>query len=188
MADNEIDERLRLDEDSADGDESNEEKKGLSKPLIIKIAVGVIILLLAVGSYFFFIPKDKLPEQGAISEVDNLIESSDANTAPDMAIKLLEMREEAVSLREENLKLKQRIMELESQKNLKEETVKPEEAAKDKKATNIQQQSPSHKLNTDQYIVNYRDDPSDYSVRYGPKSVPAPEPKWGEFAPPYRGK
>lgn len=183
MADNEIDERL--DEDSTDGDESNEEKKGLSKPLIIKIAIGVAILLLGVGSYFFFIPQDKPPEQESISELDNLIDSSDANTAPEMAIKLLEMREEAVSLREENLKLRQRIMELESQDKMKGETTKPEG---DKKATNIQQQSPSRKLNTDQYIVNYRDDPSDYSVRYGPKSVPAPEPKWGEFTPLYQGE
>ncbi|RKZ78631.1 MAG: hypothetical protein DRQ35_05650, partial [Gammaproteobacteria bacterium] len=83
MADNEIDERL--DEDSTDGDESNEEKKGLSKPLIIKIAIGVAILLLGVGSYFFFIPQDKPPEQDSISELDNLIDSSDANTAPEMA-------------------------------------------------------------------------------------------------------
>jgi len=185
MADNdEIDERL--DEDSTDGDESNEEKKGLSKPLIIKIAIGVTILLIGVGSYFFFIVKDKPSEQESISEVDNLI---DTETAPDMAIKLLEMREEAVTLREQNLSLKQRIMELESQNTLSGETAKPGEVTKDdKKATNIKQKTPTHKLNANQYIVNYQDEPLDYPSRYETISEPAPEPKWGEFAPPYRGE
>jgi flagellar basal body-associated protein FliL len=185
MAENERDERL--DEDSMDGDESNEEKKGLSKPLIIKIAIGVTILLIGVGSYFFFIPKDKSPEQESISEVDNLV-TSDGNTEPDMATKLLGMREEAVTLREENLSLKQRIMELESQNNLKEEIAKPEEVTTDKKATNIKQKAPVGKLNTDQYIVNYQDEPDDYRSRYEANSEAAPEPKWGEFAPLYRGE
>ena len=187
MADNdEIAERL--DDGPTDEGESSEDKRGLSKPLIIKIGIGITVLLIGIGSYFFFISNDKPSEQESISEVDNLI-TSNTETAPDMAIKLLEMREEAVTLREENLSLKQRIMELESQNTPNGEIVKPEEVTKgDKKATNIKQKTPVHKLKTNQYIVNYQDESLDYPSRYESISEPAPEPKWGEFAPPYRGE
>ena len=185
--DDEINERL---DDNATGeDESNQENKGLSKPTIIKVAIGVIVLLAGIGSYFFFAPKDKPAEPESISEIDNLIESSDNVTSPNMAIKILEMREEAITLREENLRLKQRIIELESPDNQQEGAGKSETVPKDdKNPTNIKQQAPARKLNANQYIVNYQNDRIAYPSRYETISEPAPKPTWGEFAPIYRGE
>lgn len=49
-----------------EGDEST--KKGLSKPLLIKIIIGVVVLLAAGGGYFFFMTGDDAASEDEVSE------------------------------------------------------------------------------------------------------------------------
>jgi len=72
MAENEQDEPIKdkdddLLTDEAEG-ESEEKKKRFSKPLLIKIGIGVTVLLLIAGGAYFFLMSDEEPIDEALTE------------------------------------------------------------------------------------------------------------------------
>ncbi|NOQ76979.1 MAG: hypothetical protein GQ475_04150 [Methylococcaceae bacterium] len=94
MADNEIDEQVDGSQDDllTDEDVSEEKKKGLSKPLLIKIAIGLIsTLLIAGGAYFFLMTGDEpqleeeLVESEAVSD-ENMTDDNMGDSATESTI------------------------------------------------------------------------------------------------------
>lgn len=204
MAEKETDDTLE--EISPDEDSSSEPEKGLSQALLIKIAIGLLVLLIIAGAaYFFLMPADEPASEVAASIEESILSESDVTeddattktldspeyTAED--IQLLKMREEAVALKEENLQMKERLSKLESQQNSAVETSNtnveiPEPAidkapAEDHKKTTDATPKPTVKENP--YANLYS---RDYTREREPQRAPPPEPKWGNFDPLYRGK
>lgn len=193
--------------------------KGLSKLTLIKIAIGLVTLLIITGAAYFFLmttddktPEDIIsPELTASESVEAESESADNSETAPLAkqytaedIQILEMREEAVTLKEQNLQMKERLSKLEGQKDL---NAKPAESAENKTTpeddknidadidvdldasidnrVNAKEVVAKPKLKTNPYANLYSRD--DTLVRE-PQREPPPEPKWGEFDPLYRGK
>lgn len=213
MADNERDNAL---EDISSDEESSEAKtKGLSRSMLIKIAIGVVSLLLIAGGAYFFLMSSEEPTQEtsdpASSELDpsstknSATEQSTLDNSSELAMpstnndsqenELLKMREQAVALKEENLRMKEQLMNLEEKDNLAETTqpevdnVETNTAEVDKKQgaekTVVVKTAPKPKPETNQYSNLYS---RDYAPVRNTPSTPPPEPKWGEFDPLYRGR
>lgn len=191
MADNDRD-------DSTDEDSSEEKTKGLSRSTIIKIAIGVVsVLVIAGGAYFFFIPSDQpAPEETLSDEI--AIDENTGLEAPNVSqdtqeLQLLKMREEAVALKEENLRMKEQLMNLDKKENLNVETM-PSDV--DEKTPDIVEKKDDEKtIDTSTSIkpnVKKSQYSNLYSRDYAPvretRTEPPPEPKWGDFDPLYRGK
>jgi hypothetical protein len=145
MADNETDE-------ASEEGSSNLASKIFSKPMLLKIAIGLTTLLLVSGgAYFFSMSSDKLsPEEAELDTNGKIIspqlvtptptsesagtESDSPNTeTPSLIkeyttedIKILKMREEAVALKEENLQMKERLSKLEATPNPNVQITNPE--------------------------------------------------------------
>mgnify|MGYP000022794585 CR=1 FL=1 len=233
MAESEIEEAIEevasddLLEDESN-DESNPEEvknKWLTKPMIIKIAIGVSVLLIGAGvaTYFLLMSDDPVvDEESLIEQVDEPVNESEdmtdaatnseteaeagidmdslieqPNSAPpadsempveseqgDATIesaekpaneklsdeeKMLKMREEAVSLQEENLRLKQKLMGADPS-----ETMPVEDSEKAKRDSSISVQD------VNQYMDLYQDNLETYPSVRKPKAEPVPDPKWGE--------
>jgi len=146
MADNETDDTLE--EIPPEEGSPNLASKILSKPMLIKIAIGVLtLLLIAGGAYYFFMSSDEpSPEEAALDINGEIIspdpitstptsESSETEGSPPNTetqsvnkeytaedIQMLKMREEAVALKEENLQMKERLSKLEGTQNSNVET------------------------------------------------------------------
>ena len=206
MADNERDKLLE--DTSTNRDGSEVAKKDLSRLTLIKIASGIVSLLIVVtGAYYFFISSDQAAQQensieesvatnaegddGAQSETS----SADENSLPNR-IQLLELREAAVILKEENLRMKARLMELEEPKSLNAETstVKDGEMAIDSEESAVEDDELAPDADTTTHAKVKKK--SQYSNLYTRDSSPLrdsntqppPEPKWGKFDPLYSGK
>ncbi|MFT6908864.1 MAG: hypothetical protein ACJAS1_005571 [Oleiphilaceae bacterium] len=219
MADNQTNEAL-------EEGSSNLASKIFSKPMLIKIAIGLTtLLLLSGGTYFFFILSDKpSPEEAELDTNGKIIspqlvtptptsesagtESDSPNTeTPSLIkeytaenIKILKMREEAVSLKEENLQMKERLSKFEATPNPNVQINNPESdtTTPEGDTTTPENNTTSPKDNTkvsdavsepkpkkNPYVNLYSRD--DTLVRE-PQSDSPPEPKWGNFDPLYRGK
>lgn len=204
MADKENDDALE--DVPSDEDGSNLASKGLSKPTLIKIALGLITLLIvAGGAYFFFMPSNKSTSVEAVSSSElaspsSTSESSEPENESLTSLEitsinkeqaaenaqLLKMREEAVALKEENLKMKERLSKLEAQQNTNVEVNEAEVNTSPLKEDNeITEAAPKPKIKTNQYSNLYT---RDYTRVPEPQREPPPEPKWGNFDPLYRGK
>jgi cell division protein FtsN len=208
MADNVTDDALE--EMPSEEGSSNLASKILSKPMLIKIAIGLtVLMLIAGGAYFYFMSSDEpSPEEAALDANGEIIsptptsESSGTEGDPPNSetspltkeytaedIKILKMREEAVALKEENLQMKERLSKLEGTQNPNVEITIPEsdtttpegDAIAPEDNTKDSEADSKPKLKTNPYANLYSRD--DTLVR-----EPSPEPKWGEFDPLYRGK
>lgn len=222
MAENETEELI---EDAATDENSSEVegKKGLSKPTLIKIAIGIVsLLIIAGGAYFFFMTSDEPPQTESLEEmpVESLEEmplsepdDSKPTTAGEDAAEgeitesetppgdkepvsekaqLLEMREAAVELKEENLRMKMRLMELDKLESINPEASKPEDGeseadaeALDPEAADVEVAPKAKVKKKSQYSNLYTRENSPVRETI---SEPPPEPKWGKFDPLYRGK
>ncbi|MDO7597213.1 MAG: hypothetical protein MUQ51_07845 [Pseudomonadota bacterium] len=210
MADNETDEALE--EIPSEEGRSNLASKILSKPMLIKITIGLItLLLISCGVYFFFTSSDKLsPEEAALDTNGEIIfpelipppstsesagtEGDSPNTKSPLLtkeytaedIKILKMREEAVALKEENLQMKERLSKLEATPNPNVQINNPEsDTTTPEDNTKVSEAISGPKPKTNPYVNLYSRD--DTLVRE-PQREPPPEPKWGNFDPLYRGK
>jgi uncharacterized membrane protein YvbJ len=206
MADNQTDKLLEEASTNEDGSEIT--KKGLSKPTLIKIAIGVLsLLIISATAYFFFMSSDKPSQQetsvesiedSAAEEDDGtLLETAALNEDPlSKKIQLLELREAAITLKEENLRMKERLMELEGVENLNnaetsvaedgEKAINSDTAPKAKVKAINGDTAPEAKVKPkSQYSNLYTRNNS--QVR-GANAEPPPEPKWGKFDPLYNGK
>ncbi len=215
MAENETD--STLEEISPEEGDSNSAIKALLTPMRIKIAIGLVaLIIIAVGAYFFFMPADvPSPEEVSVDIADQSISpdtpmpelvdmetaSPDSLSSPSSSndytaedIERLKMREEAVALREENLQMKERLSKLESQQNPIAEPMIPEEGT----ATSLGEGTTSPEGDKEVSVVvpipKVKSNPyanlysRDYTVVREPQREPPPEPKWGNFDPLYRGK
>jgi|GEM_PF-1325497 len=212
MADKEIDNTLE--EVPADENRFKMAIKGISNSILIKIAIGLLaLLIIAGGAYFFFMPSDEaLPETAAskisdstdISGLDSgsiepeneaataLENSTINNQNTEQKMQLLKMREEAVALKEENLKMKERLSKLEGQQNSNLATTEAEIAESSASKIKLNEID----IKTTEIIAESKI--NQYSNLYvrnqTPKSqrqrdlTPPPEPKWGKFDPHYREK
>ena len=228
MADSEIEETIEdvADDELLEDEASPEEVKNkwLTKPMIIKIAIGVSILLIGagVGAYFLLMTDDDpvVDEESVIEpieesinapeettdatanleaeagiDMDSLIDQLDSETPADSEMpveseqgdatiesaekpaneklsneeKMLKMREEAVTLQEENLRLKQKLMGADPS-----ETMPVEDSEKAKRDSSISVQD------VNQYMDLYQDNLETYPSVRKPKAEPVPDPKWGE--------
>jgi hypothetical protein len=210
MADNLTDDALE--EMPSEEGSSNLASKILSKPMLIKIAIGLTaLMLIAGGAYFYFMSSDEpSPEEAALDTNGEIISpelisptptSESAGTegsAPNSEtppltkeytsedIKILKMREEAVALKEENLQMKERLSKLEGTQNPNVETTNPEgDTTTIEDNTKLSEEAPKAKVKPNPYANLYSRD--DKFVRE-PQREPPPEPKWGNFDPLYRGK
>jgi len=204
MAENEDAIEEVADELPTEGDEGEEAKiKGIPKSLLIKIAIGFGVLLIiggGVGAYFFFMADEPVVEEEMSSELtdtdvssddsidmDNLIEapkdaSSEAEGDVDSAVeenlsdaqKILQMREDAVTLQEENLRLKMQLNEIEEMEPVKTEGESAETTVKE--GESIANAKPEIK----QYLDLYGEESQSYPSVRMPKREPIPDPKWGE--------
>lgn len=215
MADNETDDALE--DRTSEEDGSNLGSKRLSKSMLIKIAIGLItLILIAGGAYYFFMSSDQAsPEEAAMDANGEVISpelvpttSESAGTegdAPDTEtppltkeytaedIKLLKMREEAVALKEENLQMKERLSKLEGAQNSNDEIANPEGDTTTPEGDTSTPED-NTKLSEDPPKAKLKQNPyanlysrDDKFVRE-PQREPPPEPKWGNFDPLYRGK
>lgn len=215
MADNETD--STLEESPPEEDGSNLGSKGLSKLMLIKIAIGLItLLLIAGGAYFFFMSSDQTsPEEAAMDINGEIISpelipatSESAGTESDFPnsenppltkeytaedIKILKMREEAVALKEENLQMKERLSKLEGAQIPDIETANPEADTppSDVDATTSEDNT---KLSEADSKAKVKPNPyanlyvrDDTLVRERQREPPL-DPKWGNFDPLYRGQ
>lgn len=237
MAENETEELLEegsdgalMDEEGAAGEAeegSEPEKKWLSKlslsklniskPTMIKIAIGLTVLILGVAAYFFFIAKDEVPEpelpieavesdsanaidpeteivpeEGgeielpempiddsapnplATEDIDKGESSSVVPGSKDEATDLIETQEEPSPLEEENLRLKQKISELEAQN-------KSEGTLDNEGVTNVQDKASSIPTESELFMSDFEQELRGYPAVREPNQEPVPEPKWGEF-------
>ena len=169
MADNEK-------EKASDLEIGPEAKKilGLTQPFLIKIAIGLVILLVAVGGYFFFMTEEPPIEEVAETEMideDLLIAppttKDSRNIDEETSSKMMELREQSMTVREENLELREHIIKLES------ELIAV-------KNTNQQSVDKNTNLNTS-VINNYDDESKAFPPIITESTKPRPKPKWGEF-------
>lgn len=182
MAEEEVQlEDVSVDDESPE-DGSEEKKKGLSKPLLIKIAIGVTILIISVaaGAYFFLGSTDEELEPGMEDiGVDNEVQESatedlgdpmeTASKPEEQRVYNLELREEMVAIKEENLRLKQQINEMGGQADLG--------STADSVAKSMEEDAPPTELKTDPNPLYYQPD----SIESLLPKTPAAEPKWGDF-------
>jgi hypothetical protein len=210
MADKETD-------DTLEEDSSTFASKILSKSMPIKIAIGLLILLsLAGGAYFFFMPADEVtPEKAALDINGEIIPpiSEAAGTEDGLAnsetttltkeytaedVELLKMREEAVALKEENLQMKERLSKLESTQNPNIATTEPavDTTTPEGDTTNPKAETTTPEDDTKISEAVAKPKPNPYTNLYSrddtlvrrPQREPPPEPKWGDFDPLYRGR
>lgn len=145
---------------------------GLPQPLVIKIAAGLLVIILAAVGYLFLMPADEPPVEETASEVideDNLIaepnnaksDRASSETIAEMESKVMDLREQNMTLREENLALREQILQLETAIN----TNNPQ----------TQQQNGEAVLN------NYGKDFKDLPPIETDPPKPRPKPSWGEF-------
>lgn len=145
---------------------------GLPQPLVIKIAAGLLVIILAAVGYLFLMPADEPPVEETASEVideDNLIadpnkaksDQASSKTIAEMESKVMDLREQNMTLREENLALREQILQLETAIN----TNNPQ----------TQQQNGEAVLN------NYGKDFKDLPPIETDPPKPRPKPSWGEF-------
>ena len=88
MADNELDEKVEDNDELLTEEGESEEKKGkfsfsFSKPLLIKIAIGVVIVLLLAGGAYFFLMTDDEPLPKEAIATDSIEESAIENEVED---------------------------------------------------------------------------------------------------------
>lgn len=199
MAEKEADDALE--NDLLDEDNLNIAEEDSSKPMLIKIIIGLIaLLIIAVGVYFFFMSSDKPAAEEAFSETNEKIilpeivppaitlESDETKNDADNAeqLELVKMREETASLKAENLKIKEQLKELEAKQSA-------DLAATKVKIANTKKTS-KRKVEKNPYANLYVKD--DHLIRQPTPKKPhkpmieqaPPEPKWGDFDPLYRGK
>lgn len=146
---------------------------GQPQSLVIKIAIGLVVILsLAAGAYFFFMPEEpvvKEVDEIEMIDEDQLIAPSPQkvtdNTNDNAAENIMELREQALTLREENLQLRERIFQLESTLN----------------SIKSQNNSKSNQRPDAAFINNYNNDATAFPPIITDPPKPKPKPKWGEF-------
>ncbi len=169
MAEN--DKNQASDVELEDATDKTKMRFALPQSLLMKIALGLTVLLLAAGTYFFFLA-DSSPNE--TSNEDLLIAPTtqqDADTESDATSmttelaesqsQIMDLREQSMTLREENLQLRERIFELELE-------------AKRKTTTQLNQAPDTA------FINNYNNTNAFPPVVTDP-AKPRPKPKWGEF-------
>ena len=183
MADNEK-------EKASDLEIGPEAKKilGLTQPFLIKITIGLVILLVAVGGYFFFMTEEPPIEEVAETEMideDLLIAppttKDSRNIDEETSSKMMELREQSMTVREENLELREQSMTVrEENLELREHIIKLESELIAVKNTNQQSVDKNTNLNTS-VINNYDDESKAFPPIITESTKPRPKPKWGEF-------
>ena len=204
MADNEIDEPLEeiSDDILSEEDGSEEINIKLSKPMLIKIAIGLAVVLIGVGagagSYFFLASQDEVAELESTSEEmeqdipteseqpsDTASENTDLNMPSESEEATIELPEipandsEAVITDEEGETVESMSEEA---LVLQEENLQLKKKISELEAQNNLEEGMSPlKLKAYQDRLNYQRDLSSYPSRPDPKREPTPEPKWGDF-------
>jgi hypothetical protein len=165
-------ERKTSEDDSPEG-EATEAKKilGLAKPLFIKVAIGLFILLLAGSVPFFLISsaEDAPPEQSEVTIPDSANNKSDKEKMAEMAEKIMTQREQSVTLKEENIELREYILGLQTELNTLQNGV---QKAREPRA----QRKPDTR-----FLNSYGDDSKSFPPIVTEKPKPRPDPSWGEF-------
>jgi len=210
MAENEQEEAIeevaddRLKDEEGEGSSEEEVKiKGIPKSLLIKIAIGlgaVLIIGGGIGAYFYFMADEpiveelstELTEEGTDTNIssedtvdmDNLIDVSGAQPAIEVKLsdkeKILQMREDAVTLQEENLRLKMQLSEIEGDKPEEAEVVDGAEVQPAEDAVEEGASNSSEKPGTKKYLDLYGEEAQTYPNVRIPKAEPIPDPKWGD--------
>lgn len=174
MADND---RNSSEDDLADGDAGEINKiLGLPKPLFIKAAIGLTLLILAGGGAFFFLGSEEAIETIEVADdllaPDGTAENNQAEMRSEtadkteMAERIMQLREESVVIKEENIQLREYILGLETEINALKSAAKP---------VNNQRKPDAAFLNS------YGDDSNAFPPIVTEKPKPKPEPRWGEF-------
>jgi cytoskeletal protein RodZ len=176
-------------EKASDVDIAPETKKilGLPRPLLIKVAIGLVVLLIAAGGYFFFMAEDPSPvEDPAVAETevtetnnffnpadkDSSTAKEDTADSTNSASTVMDYREQSMSFREENLQLRERIFQLESELTAFKSNTKQNATTNTNTAATATNTSLLH---------NYGDDSQAFPPIITDPPKPRPEPKWGEF-------
>jgi len=117
---------------------------------------------------------ESTPSEVGNEDAEGAVDSSSAEESLSDAEKILQMREDAVTLQEENLRLKMQLNEIEGKEPAGTEGVSAETTVKE--GDSIANVKPE----TKQYLDLYGEESQTYpSVRL-PKREPIPEPKWGD--------
>jgi len=202
----EVSDDLLKDDEEGQGEEEAK-IKGISKSLLIKIAIGLGVVLIiggGIGAYFYFMADEPAieevnadltegsPDTNISSEdtvdMDNLIDVSGAQfseaesegTEPVIEEKLsdkekiLQMREDAVTLQEENLRLKMQLSEIEGGQALEAQAESTEAIVEEAAST------PSVKSATKKQVDLFGEELQTYPNIRKPKAEPVPDPKWGD--------
>jgi len=207
MADNEDAIEETPDEPVTDEEGGEVTKKTLSKSLMIKIGIGVIVLLIGAGAaYYFLMPEpieteaveqDLSTEQtNAVVEGDTIDLGIDASETETMSPEdLLDTATEDVAeivtySAEELKKIELDITKIrEDAAALKAENLLLKQQVTDlstKKSTGMEGEStesvkiPSYELDNNLYIDSYQSDADSYPSKRLPKREATPEPKWGD--------
>ena len=178
--------------DLPDGEGADTKILGLAKPLFIKVAIGVLVLIILGGAAaFFLIGSDEPPapaeetteasepegEFGLINSLDQQSKGKDnpekgAATPAEMSERIMVLREEAIMLREENLQLREQIFALQTELT----TIKGEGNPNSKPTDGKQQRKPDTA-----FLNSYGDDANAFPPIETDLPKPKPKPRWGEF-------
>jgi hypothetical protein len=176
--------------DLPDGEGADKKILGLPKPLFIKVAIGVVVLITLAGAgAFFLMGSEDVPaveEQADTEEaagefglVNSLEQNAKGNAKPDddaktpakMSERIMTLREEAITRKEENLQLREQIFALQTELA----TLK-----NDGSQTAKQPKSNQRKPDT-AFLNSYGDDSNAFPPIETDPPKPKPEPRWGEF-------
>ena len=177
--------------DLPDGEGADKKILGLAKPLFIKVAIGVLVLIILGGAAaFFLMGSDETPapteetteaeepagEFGLINSLDQQSKGKNkpkegATTPAEMSERIMALREEAIMHKEENLQLREQIFALQTELA----TLKSEGNPNNKPA-NANQRKPDTA-----FLNSYGDDANAFPPIETDPPKPKPKPRWGEF-------
>jgi len=152
-----------------DGDEDVKKILGLAKPLFIKVAIALIVVLLAAGAAVFFLtgeepkPEDEVTEE--VIDEDNLIDNAqDSEETEEDAMEsgqIQELQEQLQQIQDQNSKLNEQLDRIETRL--------------------IQTQENNQKEASKAIVNNYGSTIKDFPPIDTEPPAPRPEPSWGDF-------
>lgn len=177
--------------DLPDGEGADKKILDLAKPLFIKVALGLVVLIiLACAGAFFLMGSDEAPvpaeetteadetegEFGLVNSLEQKSKGKDksnegAATPAEMSERIIALREESIMHKEENLQLREQIFALQTELT----TLKNSGTPNNKQATGNQRKPDTAFLNS------YGDDANAFPPIETDPLKPKPKPRWGEF-------
>jgi hypothetical protein len=155
---------------------------GLPKPLFLKVAIGLVVLILAGAGAFFLMGDEAVPAEEAVEMIDEdkLVSTPDDNAESEddkivdaeTAEKMMALREQSVIIKEENVQLREYILELQAEINrINGQLANPANTQRKPNAA---------------FLNNYGNDANAFPPIETEQPKPRPKPRWGEFKRPVR--